>query len=195
VRREIDVRNRSVSKIVQEASSDDFFKRFIFWIPLLLTFLVVFGGGVGVLIEMHWFVELSVLIGSGISSIDKWTSNSMYPDETRTVFIFAWVFSLYYAVVVVRWKPYREMYLKSLVGWRRRARALPGVAMLGFGLFFFNVPFPAEPGCSRLCIYESISLQIFYSSVASMITGYGFALLYWWLACFFKVKSYGEDDL
>jgi hypothetical protein len=47
---------------------------------------------------------------------------------------------------------------------------------------FLNVTLPAEPNCTRKCIYDSMFIQVIYSSGGSMLLGYGIALIYWCLA-------------
>ncbi|KWU49682.1 hypothetical protein AWV77_17215 [Pseudomonas palleroniana] len=178
------MRNPSTSKLVQEIADDAFYRRWMVWLPLLFTSVIVFGGYSEDILGVQWIAEFAALAGANISSINVWAEKSSFPQATQLIFLLAWIFSFYYAFLIARWKPYRKMYVDSLTGWRRNLKALPGLVMICVGLFFFNVTFPAEPNCTKICIYESKLIQVIYSSGMSMLLGYGLALTYWCLANF-----------
>lgn len=187
------MRNPSTSKLVQEMARDAFYRRWIVWFPLLFTSVIAFGGYSEDVMGVQWVAELAGIAKANISSINVWAGKSSFPEVTQLIFLLAWLFSFYYAALVARWKPYREMYVGSLTGWRRHLRALPGLMMVCIGLFFFNVTLPAEPNCRRMCIYESEFIQVIYSNGISFILGYGFALTYWYLANFSRVHFCGGE--
>lgn len=146
--------------------------------------------------KWHNLLEETTLLvgiaGANISSITAWAEKSSSPEATLLIFVLAWLFSFYYALLVARWKPYRAMYLGSLTGWRHHLRALPGLGMTCIGLFFLSITFAVEPNCTRMCIYESTFIQVIYSTTGSMLLGYGFALIYWYLANLSSVFLRGE---
>ncbi len=179
------MQNSQASKIVHEVSNDAFFKRWVVWLPLVMTFVLVVSGVAKAIMSLSWVAVAMVFVDSNIPSISSWSSRSSTPSDTSFIFLLAWCFSIYYATLIAKWKPYRESYIRSLVGWRRYVKALPGVIMCGLGLFFLNVFFPYEPDCHRLCVYDSQFIQIIYSAGGSMLLGYGFALIYWWVARLF----------
>ena len=187
------MRNPSASKLVQEIARDAFFRRWIVWLPLLFTSVIIFGGYSEGVMGVQWVAGLAGIAEANISSINVWAGKSSFPEVTQLIFLLAWLFSFYYAFLVARWKPYREMYISSLIGWRRHLKALPGLVMICVGLFFLNVTFPAEPNCRQMCIYESEFIQVFYSTLGSMLLGYGFALIYWCLANFSRVYFCGGE--
>lgn len=174
--------NPSTSKLVREIARDAFYQRWMVWLPLLFTSLIVFGGYSGDVMGVQWVAELATIAGATISSINVWAEKSSFPQATQLIFLLAWMFSFYYAFLIARWKPYQEMYVGSLTGWRRHLKAVPGVVMICAGLFLFTFTPPTEPNCTRMCIYESTFIQVIYSTGISIFLGYGFALTYWCLA-------------
>lgn len=188
------MRNSQTSKIVREVSGDAFFKRWVVWLPLILTFIFLVSGVAEAIMSLSWAPGLLDVVEKIIPSIVDWSSRSSTPNETSFVFLLAWCLSFYYAALIAMWRPYRESYVRSLVGWRRYVKGLPGLIMCGVGFFFLSVAFPYEPNCRRLCIYESQVIQIFYSTGGSMLLGYGFALIYWWVIRLFK-RTIGGSEL
>lgn len=108
------MRNPSTSKLVQEIARDAFYRRWMVWLPLLFTSVIVFGGYSGDVMEVQWVAELATIAGATISSINVWAEKSSFPQATQLIFLLAWMFSFYYAFLVARWKPYQEMYVGSL---------------------------------------------------------------------------------
>ena len=188
------MRNPSTSDLVQVIARDAFFRRWIVWLPLFFTSVIIFGGSSEDVMGIQWVAELAGIAEANISSINVWAGKSSFPEVTQLIFLLAWLFSFYYAFLVARWKPYREMYVRSLTGWRRHLKALPGLAMICIGLFFLNVTLPAEPNCTRKCFYESEFIQVIYSNGISFLLGYGFALIYWCLANFSRVFFCGGEN-
>ncbi|MBV7490514.1 hypothetical protein D3C85_863340 [compost metagenome] len=187
------MRNPSTSKLVQVMASDAFYRRWIVWLPLLITSVIVFGGYSKDVMGIQWVAGLAAIARANISSINVWARKSSFPEATQLIFLLAWLFSFYYAFLVARWKPYREMYVGSLTGRRRHLKALPGLMMICIGLFFLNVTVLEAPSCRRMCIYKSEFIQVFYSNGVSFLLGYGFALIYWYLANFSKIYRCGGE--
>jgi hypothetical protein len=175
------------SKIVQESTEDIFFQRPITWVPLLFTSVVVFGGLSADFLNLTWANALVNLAVDTLPSVEKWAERSYFPEITKLIFSLAWFFSLFYAVLISRWGPYRQKFLSSLVAKRRHLAILPVATMIGFGMFFLMVTFPEEPNCTRKCIYESPFIQVLYSTAGSMFLGYGLAMLYWWISNFSRI--------
>jgi hypothetical protein len=67
------------------------------------------------------------------------------------------------------------------------------LVMICIGLFFLNMTLPAEPNCTRLCIYESKFIQVIHSNAISFLLGYGLALVNWCLANFSRVFFCGGE--
>jgi hypothetical protein len=175
------------SSLVQVPTDDQFLWRPIAWIPLLFTSIVVFGGWSADFLKLTWANALVSGLAQTLPSIETWAEKSFFSEVTRLIFALAWLFSVYYAVLIACWVPYRTLFLRSLVNRRRHLAILPVVVMGGFGVFFLTVTFPEEPHCTRNCVYESAVIQVLYSSVGSFLTGYGLAMLYWWLSNFSRI--------
>ncbi|ROM55966.1 hypothetical protein BK649_03135 [Pseudomonas canadensis] len=172
------------SNIVEIPTEDGFWRRPIAWVPLLFISIVVYGGFSEDFLNLAW-AGISVNSAADIlPSIETWARKSFFPEITRLIFVWAWLSIAFYAALIAGWAPYREMFLKSLVGRRRHLAVLPVVTMMGIGVFLLTVTFPEEPNCTRKCIYEAPWIQVLYSSGGAFLTGYGLAMLYWWITHF-----------
>jgi len=175
------------SKIVQEVDVE-LFQLPIFWVPFVFTSIVVFGGYSESLLSLTWVDALVRAAADTLPSLERFAAKSRFPDVTRLIFTMAWLFSLFYALLIARWTPYRDQFfLGPVVSKRPHLTGLVVALMIGGGVAFLTLIIPEESTCTRKCFYKSPAFQVFYTGAGSYLLGHGLAMLYWWLSNFTRI--------
>ncbi|WP_395606882.1 hypothetical protein [Pseudomonas sp. B22129] len=148
------MRAPGISELVQEVIDEGFFKVWVVWGFLVITYALVISGIAEDIMGFSWVVVRLDFVGGNIPQIERWASRFFTTNDTGFNFILPWCFGFYYAALIAKSNPCRENYIRSLIGRRRFMKALPRVVMCGVGMFF-DVEFSPEKSCRRLCVCES----------------------------------------
>lgn len=180
-------------KIWEEVGRDQFIRKPKFWLPILGGLLIVFGTPDNILQQLPLLGQFVKTISSIVPSINAWVERSSHPETTSFLLSYCWILIPYYA-----WEIYKEYYsdkvnnkqlqLWSQGGWKRHLIPVRFIAVFApITIIFYSFALPSDSNCARLCIHESLILQLIITFCLILSASFFISTIVFWLNNFSKI--------
>ena len=177
-------------KIWEKAGKDKFIRKPQFWLPILGGLVIILGTPDDIFQKIPLLGQFVKLISSLVPSINTWVERSTHPNATMLLFSYCWALIPYYS-----WIIYKEYYITSTnnmqlklwsqYGWKQHLIPIRFIVVFApMSAMFYLFALPDEPNCSRLCIHESLTLQLLFTFCFILSISFFISTMYFWLKNF-----------
>ncbi len=180
-------------KMWEEVERDQFIRKPKLWLPIIGGLLIIFCTTDDIFQQFPLLVQFVKTISSIVPSINVWVERSSHPEATSLLLSYCWILIPYYAWVI--YKEYyndkvnhKQLQLWSQGGWGRHLIPVRFITVFApITIIFYSFALPEEPNCARLCIHESLILQLLITFCLILSVSFFISTMVFWLKNFSRI--------
>lgn len=179
----------SNQKLWLEIGKDQLLQKPRFWAPLIGIIAVTFFTQEKLLLNFNLIETFIVNASVFIPSINKWAERSFMPMQTRFLFILCWIALPYYTLLLANYRPYELNFKRKWLSAGKVRHLYPLlllISTIGSCFFFYFFALPEDSSCRRICIHESLLVQLIFAFSYLIMLASLLAANVWW------VRNYKE---